>query len=30
MKDVLTNPMTWILGFYFATGFVGKIKKETR
>ena len=27
MKEVLSNPMTWILGFYFAVDIGSKIKK---
>lgn len=27
MRDVISNPMTWILGFYFAVDFGSKIKK---
>lgn len=27
MREVLTNPMTWILGFYFAVDIGSKIKK---
>lgn len=30
MKEVIANPMTWILGFYFAVDIGSKIKKKNR